>query len=115
MKINFEMLGASVFILRYWTWSWCHKTKYGTCLKHGRSWIEFYNVFHNDLTHYAVHTYIHKDKQTKTYWLVEQKVLSGTGKIGSLSTVEHVPMYQVEFVKLHPKNSDYCIVKRRNW
>ena len=115
MKVKFEMFGASVFRLRYTNWSWCNKTKYGTCLKHGRSWIESYNVFDYDVTPYAVHTYIHKDKRTKTYWLVEQKILSGSGKIGSFATVEHTPVYQVEFVKLHPQNSDYCIVKRSDW
>ncbi len=114
MDSKLDVKGASLYRLAQVTLSWCHRTKDGTCLKRGRPWTDS-RYLSLDLNKYEIYTYIHKDKQTKTYWLVDNKILKGTGKEGSVSTIEYTPLYQVELIKEHPDDPEYWIVERKNW
>ncbi len=116
MKLKFDFKGTSIIRLSDRTnYSWSKATKYGTCLKHGRPWIESRNDS-VDMNRYEVYKYYHKDKMNFTYWFVENKLLpnrwGGYGKAGQLNTIEHTPLHRVELIKQKQDNTDYWIVNR---
>lgn len=53
-------------------------------------------------------------KQTKTYyWLIERIFLTGDGSVGTISSIEEKPLYEVELVKKAPGSKNRWIVKRK--
>ena len=77
------------------------------------SWICKIYVHSRDIDRYEIYKVEGKDRKTTTYWLVEHKILNGTGKVGSgVNIVELIPLYQVDLVKQDKTNPEYWIVRR---
>ena len=112
MKLKVDIKGASIYRNADVSWEWCQQPENGVLLKDGKPFANNIMAVGGDLGEYEIYSYIHKDKKTKTHWLVKNKILFGTGVIGSANAVIGRPQYTVEVVKEHPDNSNYLIVQR---
>lgn len=114
MKVNYDVKGASVYRKNPVHLKW-NESSDGKCLAQGKTWEVEYTVQLRDINSFEIYTLVEKDN-SESYWLVEHKILAGTGKVGSgICKVECIPQYLVELIKEAPDNPENWIVKRKDW
>lgn len=110
MKITFNQK-ANKFRLLPTAFKWYKQD--AKKIKKLSSWIGKVYVYSRDIDRYEIYNVEEKDRSTITSWLIEHKILNGTGKVGSgVNIVEFIPLYQVDLVKQDKTNPEYWIVKR---
>lgn len=114
MKVYHDVKGASVYRKIPTNLKW-NESSDGKCLAQGKPWVVENIVQVRDINSFEIYSLVEKDK-SETHWLVEHKILAGTGKVGSgTCKVECIPQYPVELIKEAPDNPEYWIVKRKDW
>ena len=144
MKLKVDIKGASVYKLNLVPVPWYRRKDGKNLNQRGKTWsVDSITVHTNPYLYENKNRYeiypLAANDNSRTYWLVEHRIIAGTGKIGQpgtsglvgiigqsgnagnvgmvgpLQRLECVPLYQVELVKKHPDDPDYWIVKRKEW
>ncbi len=143
MKIRPDIKGASLYRLNPVPVAWYRRKNGKNSKQRGKTWsvssltVLMSPYLYSNKNVFEVYPLTAKDN-SKTYWLVEHRIIAGTGKVGgpgmsglvgiigkagsagrvgmvgSLQRLECIVLYQVELVKQAADNKEYWIVKRIN-
>ena len=143
MKNEFDLKGASVYKLNPVPVPWFRRKNGKNLKQRGKTWsVDSIGVRSNPLHYANKNRYeiypLAANDNSRTYWLVEHRIIDGTGKIGHpgtsglvgiigqsgnagnvgmvgpLQRLECVLLYQVELVKQAANNKKFWVVKRLN-
>lgn len=146
MKIKTDINGASLYRLNPVPVKWYRRKNGKNSNQQGKTWsvssltVLMCPYLYRNKNVFEVYPLTAKNN-SKTYWLVEHRIIPGTGKVGwpgmpgmsglvgiigkagsagrvgmvgSLERLECIVLYQVELVKQAADNKEYWIVKRLN-